>query len=514
MTPRAGIAAIALAVLATAALYAPGFGGFWLGDDLANLHQMQAWQDRGEILARILAQFLEGVPSQGAFYRPLTMASLAASHAAFGPAHAGWFGIGFAVHLANVALVGLLVRRLAHASGCEGWAGPFLAALFFGLCPVIAEGVYWVSARADGWVTLATLAGLGAWTSTRKDRSWRPLALVAALALALGFKESAALVPAQVALVALAWPRRTSPAQRLAIAGAFALVVAFLLLRAHLFGNPWQVYRASAAETTLVAKLLGAAGSIGPWSAGLFRDAPAAALAYGALAVSALAVLLPHARGAQARLAFALALAAAGHAAATLANLGMLPPSGEGGRLAYGPAAWLALAVGVAASRPQRSPAGLLGRGGLPGLGLALVALAIAAGAIAAGAVTRHAWLAQSRFAALASAVPGWAAGHPGLTMLVVPENDAFVVIARNGQGGLVLPPVQARAWLDRVVPTLPSELELRFGQFADGTLAPPSSIACWHARERRIVLLPEPPRSERGAWTAAIRDSLPRCEL
>lgn len=149
MTPRAGIATIALAVLATAALYAPGFGGFWLGDDLANLHQMQAWQDRGEILARILAQFLEGVPSQGAFYRPLTMASLAASHAAFGPAHAGWFGIGFAVHLANVALVGLLVRRLAHASGCEGWAGPFLAALFFGLCPVIAEGVYWVSARAD-----------------------------------------------------------------------------------------------------------------------------------------------------------------------------------------------------------------------------------------------------------------------------------------------------------------------------------------------------------------------------
>ena len=48
----------------------------------------------------------------------------------------------------------------------DGRVAGIIAATFFALCPILAEGVFWVAARADACVTLLTLAGVYVWASS------------------------------------------------------------------------------------------------------------------------------------------------------------------------------------------------------------------------------------------------------------------------------------------------------------------------------------------------------------
>ena len=80
--------------------------------------------------------------------------------------------------------------------------------------------------------------------------------------------------------------------------------------------------------------------------------AAAAGTAYVVALAIAMATVLLATRGGQRLLAAALFMASVGLCAATLMNLGGMNPSGEGGRLAYSPFAWLALALGVASAKP------------------------------------------------------------------------------------------------------------------------------------------------------------------
>jgi hypothetical protein len=524
---------LALVSLVTIALYARFLDGFWLGDDYANLARAWLADEAGTLWRDVVTQFVTPAHSEGAFYRPLQIASLYVNAWIAGQRYAGWFAFNLALHVANVVLVGMLAMRLANACGADGrWSGA-AAALFFALCPALAEGVFWVSARADASVALLTLAGLYAWTTARTPAA-QALVLPLLLVPALGFKEAAAVMPFQMTLVALAWPQRPSRARIVAIVLAFALIGAFLALRAALFGSFWQVYGYGAGDP-LLGRFLAALTSIAPWWSGLTRTAPVAGIVYPAVVAAAVAFIALAASGPAARLALALFGAAAGIVAATLLNLGSMHDSGEGGRLTYGATAWLALALGVGGARPLAGESGRMARRRTTGGALVVAAATI--GAFVLNAQLAHARNAEGDMRALVRALPAWADGNPGLTLLLVPDQDGPVVTAHNAQGGIVLPPMQREPLLHRVLPTVPSEIPLRYTQLAGGiatrlaalrparvdaaTLAQlgqpdvprwPDAYACWSPQRRRIVALPAPDPADRSQWTSALSQVPPQC--
>jgi hypothetical protein len=521
--------------LCAVALYARFFDGFWLGDDFANLHHAWVAGREGTAWRVALAQFFTGVASEGAFYRPLMIASLLANEAIAGAHYAGWFAVNLAVHVANVVLVGVLAMRLAAACGSDGRASGVVAAVFFALCPLLAEGVFWVSARADACVTLLTLGGVYLWSTSARPAGqalFLPLLLVPALA----FKESAAVFPMQMLLVALAWPGRPTRAQIAAIVACFVLVAAYFALRAQLFGDVWQVYPPTG-EGPLAERVQTALRSIVPWWRALTRDARHAADAEVALAVIAALLLAASVAGARARLALALLGASAGLVAATLLDLGSLADTGKSGRLAYSPVAWLALALGVAGARAYRAGDAHEPRRSRRRAGVALAALSALAGTWVLEAVLARAYAAERAMETVAAAIAQWTSEHPGLTLLVIPEQFGAVVAGRNAQGGLVMPPVQAQPLLDRVLPTLPREIPERYSQLAAGlatrlqalhptrvdapTLAQlfvpaaprwPEHYACASASGRLVAVTP-PDARERDAWIDDLLRAASRCE-
>ncbi|HKP66000.1 MAG TPA: hypothetical protein VJX31_05200, partial [Casimicrobiaceae bacterium] len=457
---------LAVPVVCAGALYARFFGGYWLGDDFGNLQTSWLAMQRGETLTRAWQQLFEPAASEGAFYRPAMIASLLFNAAVAGTRFAGWFAVNWAVHLANMILVGHIVRTLSAIAGRDGRMAGIVAAGAFGLCPLLAEGVFWISARADECVTLLTLVALLAWTRA-------PFAPATAFAvplcvlIALGFKESASVFPLQLSLVAFAWPSRLTRTQALTLVMSFVLAGLFFAIRAHLFGDVWNVYR-SAPTGSLAERSRHAVATLWPWWRGLSQPAHNAGTIYiVALGVATTMVLLAT-RGTQRMIAAALFIASAGLCVATLLNLGGMNPSGEGGRLTYSPFAWLCLAVGVASAAPlaatDRAARSLTRRAGTAGLVVATII-----GTFVLDRELRVARDAMDDLHALANAIRDWPNGHAGLTLLVIDGERGPVVTGRNAQGGLVLPPIQPQPMLHRVLPALPAEIELRYDQLRAG---------------------------------------------
>jgi len=518
-----------LPLVLAALVYAPLFDGFWLGDDGANLHRTYALAQQHRLWSQTAQFFVSAVPSGGAFYRPLVMATYALNFVITDAHYAGWLAMNLAVHIANVGLVVAVVLRLGKRLGCDARAAAIVAALVFGLAPIPAEAVYWISARSDGWIVLISLLAVYVWASDRSAAS-TVFALPALLVLALGFKESAAVLPLQMALVAWAWPspRRS---QLVAIAATFAIVAAWFFLRAHLFGSLWHVYAPPGGDenATLWTLDQGLRSIPAWWNAQAAPHAGIAAL-YAIVLGTAVLAAFACARGPRARLAAALVAASAGLLLATLLNIG-LHASGEGGRNFYAPFAWLALALGVALARPQRET-------GEPARRVALSALMAAAllGAITLDLKIDTVLAAQQHVRAFAAALDTWATSHPGLTMIIVPEMDGPVVTLRNAQAALALPPIQQRPLLHRTLPTLPREIAMRYEQFSRGlatrleTMAPGyidtsvlaalaqsdtvrwPPIACWSAAQQRLVALPQSDPADARGWSEAVLASARAC--
>jgi len=528
-----GVLGIALVAAAAALLYAPLFGGFWLGDDGPNLHRVYGLAQQQRLIADTAQLLVSPAPSGGAFYRPLMMASLALNYAIAGSHYGGWFAANLAVHLVNIALVAFGVRRLAEKLGHDGRLAAIVAALLFALAPLPSEAVYWVSARSDGWIVLFSLLALLAW-STDRSPAWRiAVALPLLLVLALGFKESAAVLPVQMILIAWGWPSAKSRGQVVSLVAMFVVVAAWFALRAWLFGSLWQIYAAPAGDASGPLQLLreGVRSIPGWWTS---QVAPHERLAFAHLVALACGALLALAacRGAQARLAVALAGAGVGLQFATLLNVG-LHVSGEGGRHFYVSAAWFALAAGVALSRPQRAERTSSARNAA----LACWVAAALIGSLLVHFKVAQVLAAQQDVRAFAASLEPWAASHPGLTMIIVPEMEGAVVTLRNAQGAIALPPIQSRPLLHRTLPTLPRELPLRYGQFANGLVtrleanpppyldtgvlasltqrdAPrwPSSVACWSGSEKRLIALPQTDAADVHAWSGALLASAKLC--
>ncbi|HWZ74377.1 MAG TPA: hypothetical protein VN326_23235 [Casimicrobiaceae bacterium] len=520
-------------IAVVAACYATGFGGFWLGDDFANITSFYNRELEGHLWPDMLAYFATGLSSVGSMYRPFSMLNLAANYAAAGVDYAGWYLTSFTVHLANVALVALVVHRLALLCKSDGsWSAP-LAALLFGLAPTLAEGVYWQSARADAWVTLLSLLAVRAWIGSGRS-AWLSLP---PLTVALAFKESAALLPLQLALLAYALPGKRLRAQWASLLLAFALLAAYLGWRAYLFGHVWGVYRAPSAanQARNWSGFLGAFTSVAPWWTELMAGSSTAAAAYLCALGAVLAISLAAVTDSRERAgtALALLLASGGMAFATVLNLGGLPASGEGGRLTYGPLAWLALAIGVSCAR-ARAGTGTAWAARIRVVSLAAIVVACGVSAWTLTNIMGLARGAQDSMRLLARGLPEWADTHDGLTLLIVPERIGPVAFGRNGQGGLAMPPFQSRPLLHRVLPTLPAEIPTRFGQLAGGlatrlaeespsrisadtlprllqpaTARWPEHYACWSLQRQQALEMTLPQPVSEHAWSGDLLEAV-----
>ena len=106
-------------------------------------------------------------PVQGN-YHPLTMLSLAFNYAVSGESPRSYHVVNLILHLLNVLLVFLFVRRL---TGYKPWMA-FVTALLFAVHPLHVESVAWVSERKDVLYSFFFLAGLHIYKvyPERKDR--------------------------------------------------------------------------------------------------------------------------------------------------------------------------------------------------------------------------------------------------------------------------------------------------------------------------------------------------------
>ena len=519
-----------LPLLAAAAFYAPGFGGFWLCDDWGNLHRAWSGSNAGELWSQTWSEFVAPNQGGGSFLRPLMFATSSLSYVFAGLHYAGGYAFSFAVHLGNVALIAWLVVAWARLLGRDGDLAACLAALSFGLSPMLAEGVYWISARSDGWVTLCSLAALAIWMRDAQHGTRRGLVAYPALLLVgLGFKESAAVMPLQMALVAAAWPPPRPRKMTTAVIAGFVLLGLYFVYRAMQFPNAFETYLGTGGQpASMTGRIEQALRTVPEWWNALAQWRPRHGDMYiGALAV-ALAAGIALARGLSLRLAIALAAAGAGLAAATLYHLGGMMPNGEGGRLMYGPLAWIALSLGVLLA----APAGRNRRRALA----AIAAISIVAGAALLHVILREVISVQDSERALIRALAQWAVGKHDAVVAIVPENEGPIVVNRNAHGGLVLPPVQEKAILHLVVPALPHDLPLRYAELSRGLgtrlakVVPQKAdaemlreihepdvviwprVICWNPHERRLIELPQADHSSARAWLEQTRSAARAC--
>lgn len=530
-SPLMGVFVISAAITIC---YAPLFGGYWLGDDFVNLLISYDLAQDGKLFSGTLEYFTKGTSSAGSMYRPLQMASLLGNYAIAGSYYPGWFAVNFVLHLANAILVFYVVRmfaaRLSNDDQPIPILAPLLAALAFALAPPLAEGVFWVSARADACVTLLSLLSLLAWVHSTKPQQgravwWFPALLVPALLI----KESAAILPLQMALITAAlWPAMRRQ-HFLSLSLSLALVGAFFAMRWSLFGHAFGVYASpgSSAQSPTLTVLWATLASISPWWQALTHDTPKAATLCLALSVGALLWACLRLRGAHARICLALVSASSGLALATLLNLGGLAAAGEGGRLTYGPICWLTLAVGVALVNSTHAAKHVW-------VARTLLASSVVCGSIVLYSIITQVREAQATTRDIARSISWWAATHEGHAMIIIPEMVHFVVATRNAQGGLVMPPVQASGMLHRAIPTLPSEVTMRFEQYQNGLATqlasnPPTRLSeaaiasmlksapprwpphflCWSARSHALRKITAPRNAESVSWTKDLQKSL-----
>jgi len=136
-------------------------------------------------------------------YHPLTIASFALNYHFSGLDPAAYHWTSLLVHLANTALVFVLVRQLSRG---RKWT-PILAAALFGIHPMHVESVAWVAERKDVLYAFFYLVGLIAYVRylDRKSRIWLGGALVA-FVLSVASKPAAVVFP--LTLFAIDWFRK------------------------------------------------------------------------------------------------------------------------------------------------------------------------------------------------------------------------------------------------------------------------------------------------------------------
>ena len=537
---------------ACALVYWPTLSGALLSDDYAVLAAVSDWSREGHLLQALLSKFHAGLDSPSFYYRPLSMASFGANFALSGAYPLGWRLTNLALHLASGALVFAIARRFSLEDGSEpSNIGPAIAAAVFLLFPTSPEAVAWVSGRYDLLALLFMLATLAFFQ--RATRWYDALGAAALLtaACALASKESAALLPALVLAVAIA--RRATRSQaavtsifRIFIQGArdaapwLVLGIAYFALRAAIFGSPFQVYAGTSPLNALASGTwMHALSSTGAWVDAMLPLPLARALFLMAIVVLlalGTAACWRH-RGARASW-LAVAISALLSIALLLPHLAELAANGEQGRLFYTTSALLALLVGLAVSATM-ARSGAAWKGGQRGqrataVGASLVLIMAEVLLLRATVAPWSVAGAQAR--ALIVALPGVAGEvrEAGYGFVLVPDHLSSVPFGRNAQGGLMLPPTQARPLSSRLIVQTPADLAawpanaqrglvdalrryplaqvwsaVASGR-AQGTSLP-TDYFCWAETSARIVRVSLPVSAAqddwRGAWQRALAD-------
>lgn len=154
MSPRPQLSPLAfLPVAVAAALYLPTLGHGIVWDDIELLPELSRAVESGDG-AGAATRALRFSPN---YFRPLPLLTLLAEIAAAGGVRPGLHhAVNVALHALNTALVMLLARRLAPATGRPA----VLAGLLFAVHPALVEGVAFVSSRFDLLVTTFALSAL------------------------------------------------------------------------------------------------------------------------------------------------------------------------------------------------------------------------------------------------------------------------------------------------------------------------------------------------------------------
>jgi tetratricopeptide (TPR) repeat protein len=250
---RHRLAAVVLLAL-TALAYLPALGNGFVWDDDTSVTASRAIHEPGG-LARLWFS------SRNPDYWPVTETTLWTEWRLWGMNAAGYHATNLALHLAEVFLIWILLRRLRIP-------GAWLGALLFGLHPVNVESVAWITQRKNLMAMLFYLVSLGCFLRSdetaegdrrKSGAGWLVLSC-AAFALAMLSKGSVAILPlVLIGLVAARRPFEIRDAVRLlpffAIAGIFTLVD--LQFQAHQLGAFEIIRRATPLE-----RLLGAAAAV------------------------------------------------------------------------------------------------------------------------------------------------------------------------------------------------------------------------------------------------------------
>ena len=509
---RAEAIAVAVALIAGIVACLRLARGYFLADDFVQLANFAQWQAQGRLADEVLLRFHGSIDGVNGFFRPLTFVSYVANYFASGAAAAPWLGVNLALHLANAALVGTIVARLAgNGTRAVTVAALFAAMLFFVFAPVW-EVATWIACRYDALSTFFTLL-TGVWFI-----GGRRVAALAATVAALLSKESGAGAIVFVGVLALAGfgVRRDVPRVRGLVAAIMPWVgvgAVYTAARWAIFGSPTEVYRG------VHPQLLSAEHWVLLFSSGrefghqVFPGVPGLT---GLVALSA--VTFACGAGLAARRGRAALRALAVVTVMMLAALALLLPhlmgfetNGIGGRLFYQPAAFYAAVLGLAL---HEALAAFDARRATATIALVAAALLLAANLHWGVAAARDYASAHRSMRDVASALARLASdGRAGYALVVVPDAVGRVPFARNAQAGLMLAPVQATPISTRLLVQTDAEIGAIDRLIDGGALAalqamplvdylagaasgrawprtPPDRTLCWNPWRRELVAL------------------------